>query len=158
MNAPEHDDSAFATPVTAFMTPEQSVHFEVLLAHRREESPDIDENKLCDEIFARGLKTYGCRDQAQISHDTDVATGAYIAELLERIAVLEAPRPISTPQCIRHLQELMTGTGACLAIEDGEFLVEVMMEPAGEAINVQPEELVELVDALTVIQNFREQE
>lgn len=157
MNAPEFDATADVTPVTVWMSPAQSTQFEVLLAHRREEAPDIDENKLCDEIFARGLKTYGCRDEAEILHDMEVATAAYIAELLERIAVLEAHRPISTPECVRHLQDLMVGTGSCIAIEDGEFLVEVTMEPAGEAINVQPEDLVELVDALTTIQNFREQ-
>lgn len=163
MNAPHHDAIADCTPVTVWMKPAQAVQFEVLLASLREGRPDMDEDKLSDEIFARGLKAFGCQDEAReaaereaatIEADEDIAMRAYIDELRTELA--EA-RAISTPAAIRHLQELMTGTGACLAIEDGELLVEVVMEPSGEAIDVQPDDLVEMVDALTVIQNFREQ-
>lgn len=151
MNAPEFDATADVTPVTVWMSPAQAAQFEVLLAQVREERPRVDENKLSDEIFAAGMQAL-----SQAAADHEVATAAYIAELRTRIAVLEAPTVFSTPDCIRRLQEVMVGSGACLTIDDGEVLVEVTMGPAAETINVSPDELVELVDALTTIQNFRE--
>lgn len=142
MNATEQHLTDARTPVTVWLSPAQAAQLELMLADAREANPGTDDNALCDEIFALGMNA--------INGDLLAVTGRAVAAI--------SPYPITAPDAIRHLQELMVGAGACLAIDGEDVLVEVVMEPAGESINVLPEELVELVDALTVIQNLREAE
>jgi hypothetical protein len=58
-------DPAFSTPddqrvpVTVMLNPTQEVLLELILARMREKYGAVDENKVTDHIFARGLDAYG---------------------------------------------------------------------------------------------------
>lgn len=58
-------DPAFSTPdtdcvpVTVMLSPTQAVLLELILARMVEKYGAVDENRVTDHIFARGLDTYG---------------------------------------------------------------------------------------------------
>lgn len=80
-----------------------------------------------------------------------------LAKALQTVEAMAA-EPLSTPTAIYHLQEVMRGTAAVLRIADDETdAVAVQYGSAHDTVMVYPEDAIELLDALTVIQNLREE-
>lgn len=159
---------ADVTAVTVWLSPAKAARLEMLISNQRAQNASLDDNDVVDAVFSAGLHLFEQADSKQERDPADtnvealfdqvIAQHAYIVDLLARVKELKAAAPITGQAAIERLQELMIGTGAALQIIDGDLLLGISFGPSGETLNVKVEELIELLDALTVIQNIREAE